>query len=92
MAIDDDQLDTFVILIQEWDNRVVDQNDDMQDGMPDSLIENVELPEDGKYLILARGDGQGDYMLWLEFTGYAPDDPPPPEDSCGNWLLRFGTR
>jgi hypothetical protein len=69
MAYEEDELDPFVILIQEWDNRVVDQNDDMADGMGDSLIEAVELPEDGTYLILARGDGQGEYMIWLEHTG-----------------------
>jgi len=79
MAYEEDQLDTLVILIQEWDNRVVDQNDDMQDGMPDSLMENVELPEDGQYLILARGEGQGEYMLWLEFKGYASSDSQPEE-------------
>jgi hypothetical protein len=74
MAYEEDELDTFVILIQEWDNHVVDQNDDMAEGLYDSLIEDVELPEDGTYLILARGEGQGEYMIWLEHTGNASQD------------------
>jgi hypothetical protein len=62
----DQSLDPFVILIQEWDDRVAAQNDNIADGSLDAMIYRTTLPEDGSYLIIARaGKGSGNYLLTI---------------------------
>jgi hypothetical protein len=67
----DQNLDPLVVLTQEWDDRVVAQNDNIAEGYLDAMIYRTTLPQDGSYLILARASqGSGSYLLtiYLEDT------------------------
>ncbi len=71
-------LDTHLTLLDE-DNDIVAENDDVERGNTDSLIE-VELPADGIYTIGASrynfddGDSAGEYVLTLELVDASSGD------------------
>jgi hypothetical protein len=73
----DEDLDPYVTLLQESDNRVVAENDNFAQGSLDAVIYSLTLPRDGMYLILAKaGSGSGKYLLTIY-----PMEAPPQEES-----------
>jgi hypothetical protein len=75
----DEDLDPYVTLLQESDNRVVAQNDNFAQGSLDAVIYSLTLPKDGKYLIVAEaGSGSGKYLLTIYPMEAPPSDELPP--------------